>query len=293
MSQFARMPLEAIRDRRLSLIQTRVLMALKSFQNREGETVYPKREALAKLTGYTVENISKATSQLEQFGWLNKVSNGGRSKGAEYEITVPDLDTVSMPEKGGSSTTKRVSETETVSEVETVSESDSITVSEPDTLTVSDSDTPLKKEEQTMEQTREQTSSTASDVASMIATFAKLGFDVLQVRRPKVIGMLSQWSAEGVTHEDITALVQLKREESPDNPIASPMYFQGAMHDYLEAKRHEPEKTQHQPGRSGGRETRREHHARISEAADRLHAEAVAAELGDGTVSPVRGAVSR
>lgn len=296
MSRYARVPIEVAADRRLTLIQTRVLIALLSHQNKSGQSVFPKRNALSEITGYTPSKVSNATSDLERLGWLRKVVNRGRRNCNEYEITVPELGTISgaevdeknMPESGTNSEGEKVPESENVPDPGTVPELGTPKVPDPGTPKVPESGTPLKKEEQPIEQPIEQ----PSTAKGLIGVFAVLGFEVLKVHTPEVMGMLRQWEEQGVTPDDVRALVEAKRRQQPDKTITSPMYFKGAMNDYLEAKRHEPAETASQPGRSGGRKTRREHHADISAAADRLHAEALAEELGDGAVPPIRGVVS-
>ena len=109
-------PNEVFMDRRLSLIQMRVLLALFSFRRKNTDTVYPKREKVAERTGYSVRTISRATTDLVELGWLKKSGDGGRKRPVHYTILCPE--TVPEPET--------VSESETVSELgtKTVPESD-------------------------------------------------------------------------------------------------------------------------------------------------------------------------
>jgi len=84
-------PLETVQDHRLSLMQTRVLQALLSFRNKETNLVCPSRSTLSERAGYSVDVISRTTSQLVKLGWLKKSGNRGRSRASLYEITVPEI----------------------------------------------------------------------------------------------------------------------------------------------------------------------------------------------------------
>ena len=90
-AQFAVVPLEVVQDRRLTLEQTRVLVALFSFRNKVTNTVWPSRAAIAERTGMHPSNISSATTALVNLGWLVKEGNGGHSKVTRYTLCVPDL----------------------------------------------------------------------------------------------------------------------------------------------------------------------------------------------------------
>ena len=111
---FARVPLEAVADGRLSKVQLRVLIALCSFRNSEDEEVWPSRAKLSDRCGYNEQTISKATTGLCRLGWLEKTGKGGYSQSCRYRITPPDLTSTDTPET--------VSEPDTVPELETVSE---------------------------------------------------------------------------------------------------------------------------------------------------------------------------
>ena len=137
-SQFAVVPLEVVQDRRLTLEQTRVLVALFSFRNKVTNTVWPSRAAIAERTGMHPSNISSATTALVNLGWLVKEGNGGHSKATRYTLCVPDL-----------------VKPETVAHSATVA--DSATVARSATQTVADSATPpladsATRKEQSIEQ---------------------------------------------------------------------------------------------------------------------------------------------
>ena len=86
---FAIVPLEAARDRRLSASHYRVLIALLSFRGKDTNLIWPSRERIAAITGYHIDKISRLTTELVRYGWLEKTQRGGRA--CEYRIRVPDL----------------------------------------------------------------------------------------------------------------------------------------------------------------------------------------------------------
>lgn len=101
---FALIPIEVIKDKRLTLEQTRVLIALFSFRGEETNVVWPSREAIAERTGMSLARISEATTALAKLGWLKKSGSGGRSMATRYTITVPQQGTVTeqgtVPQQG-------------------------------------------------------------------------------------------------------------------------------------------------------------------------------------------------
>lgn len=93
---FAMVPVEVLADKRLTLEQMRVLIALLSFRNKNTDVVWPGREALAdRAGGMHITNISKATSALVKLGWLEKDGDGARSQSCCYKIIVPDVEKLS------------------------------------------------------------------------------------------------------------------------------------------------------------------------------------------------------
>jgi DNA-binding MarR family transcriptional regulator len=85
---FAVVPLAIVSDHRLTVREMRVLLALYSFRNRsKGQTVWPKREKLARITGYAPDLISRVTSSLQAKGWLVKSGTGGMSRPAKYTLS--------------------------------------------------------------------------------------------------------------------------------------------------------------------------------------------------------------
>jgi hypothetical protein len=91
---FSLVPLEVIKDSRLTLRQIKVLVALLSFRSKNTDVVFPSRKKLSDRTGIRETTISLVTAELEQLGWLTKEGKGGFSKSTRYTITVPDLGTV-------------------------------------------------------------------------------------------------------------------------------------------------------------------------------------------------------
>lgn len=85
MSQYARVPLSAIADDRLSPRQFKVLCALYSFADKDGHC-HPKRAQLSERCGIAENHISVATAELVDLGWLEKIGNGGRSSAMNYIV---------------------------------------------------------------------------------------------------------------------------------------------------------------------------------------------------------------
>lgn len=123
-------PVEVFQDRRLSLIQLRVLLALFSFRAKNSDVVFPKRSALSERCGYDKQVISRTTTELVKLGWLDKCGDGGRSAPARYKILCPDF------------AAKTVTDQVTVT--------GSVTVTDPVTKTVTD---PVTRKELTNELT--------------------------------------------------------------------------------------------------------------------------------------------
>ena len=88
-TRFVMLPIAAIRDRRLTMEQLRVLAALYSFESSDSDVVFPSRQVISEMTGMHQSNISAATSALEAKGWLKKDGKGGHSRATRYTITIP------------------------------------------------------------------------------------------------------------------------------------------------------------------------------------------------------------
>jgi len=114
--RFSILPIEVLRDTRLTLRDLRVLIALHAFKDQAGRC-WPSRGLLAALTGLPERRITNVTTRLAAIGWLSKEGNGGRSRSCRYRLGIP----------------KTVTRTVTVLAQETVTEP--VTVSEPETVT--------------------------------------------------------------------------------------------------------------------------------------------------------------
>jgi hypothetical protein len=86
---FAKMPLEALTDGRLSAPDLRVLGAL-VYLSKDAESFTAPREEVSRRTGLAPNRVSEATARLERFGWLAKRGKGGRSRSSEFSIAIPE-----------------------------------------------------------------------------------------------------------------------------------------------------------------------------------------------------------
>ena len=170
-NQISVVPIEVIQDRRLTLEQTRVLIALFSFRNKVTNTVWPSRAAIAERTGMHPSNISSATTALVALGWLQKDGLGGYSKSTRYTLCVPDL---SKP--------TTVADQATVAESATVAERATTTVAERATQTVADQAT---RKEQSIELSIEQKRKRVTAPAKPSEVTDQTWSDWLQLRKVK------------------------------------------------------------------------------------------------------------
>lgn len=100
MMAFAKMPVEAFTDHRLTLKQIRVLGAILTFADRDG-VAHPKALQIAERCGMLERHVSTITTQLAELGWLEKTGNGGKSTPAQYRVTPPDLGSIKPPSNQG------------------------------------------------------------------------------------------------------------------------------------------------------------------------------------------------
>lgn len=121
--QFALIPIEVALDRRLTQRQMRVLIALFSFRNKNTNTVWPSRAAIAARTNMDETRISVATSDLVKLGWLLKVGEGGHSKATRYTLCVPEIEAATIPESGRVKTQRTMPQSGRVNEPQTLPES--------------------------------------------------------------------------------------------------------------------------------------------------------------------------
>ena len=83
---FCIVPNEVIADHSLTLIETRVLLALYSYRDpKSPRPVWPGRAALSKRCGYHPDVISRTTTALERKGRIRKIRRGKKRTNA-YEI---------------------------------------------------------------------------------------------------------------------------------------------------------------------------------------------------------------
>lgn len=87
MTQFAKVPVEAIQDKRLTGRQFKVLCALLSIADDGVGEVWAKRETIARRAGVHVSHVSACTTALAKLGWIEKHGEGGFSKPACYIVT--------------------------------------------------------------------------------------------------------------------------------------------------------------------------------------------------------------
>lgn len=74
---FTKLPVAAIADHRLGLIDLRVLGALYSFGSNPGDVVWPSRALISGRCGYCESVISRAMSRLVKAGWIERKQNRG------------------------------------------------------------------------------------------------------------------------------------------------------------------------------------------------------------------------
>lgn len=118
---FCVLPIEVLKDTRLTLRDLRVLIALHAFKDRAG-FCWPSRGLLAALTGLPEARISVATTRLAALGWVAKEGNGGRSRSCRYWLSVPESVTGSVTVTDSVTVTKPVTKMVTDSVTRTVTE---------------------------------------------------------------------------------------------------------------------------------------------------------------------------
>jgi hypothetical protein len=119
--RFSILPIEALRDTRLTPRDLRVLIALHAFKDQAGRC-WPSRGLLAALTGLPEARISVATSRLVALGWVAKEGSGGRSRSCRYWLSAPETVTGSVTVTDPVTVTKPVTKTVTDSVTKTVTE---------------------------------------------------------------------------------------------------------------------------------------------------------------------------
>lgn len=141
--RFSILPIEALKDTRLTSRDLRVLIALHAFKDQAGRC-WPSRGLLAALTGLPERRITNVTTRLAALGWLSKEGNGGRSRACRYRLGVPETVTRTVTVSSQETVTdpvtvsvETVPKSVTVSELETVTDLDE-TVTDSVTKTVTD-----------------------------------------------------------------------------------------------------------------------------------------------------------
>lgn len=191
-NQISVVPIEVIQDKRLTLEQTRVLVALFSFRNKVTNTVWPSRAAIAERTGMHTSNISSATTALVALGWLTKEGLGGHSKSTRYTLCVPAIE---APKRRT-----------TVAHSATVAES--ATVAHSATSTVADSAT---RKEQSIEQSIEEKKKRVTAPTFVLPDWInKSHWDAWHstakrknaspAQKQMAVDKLAAWKAEGIDH---------------------------------------------------------------------------------------------
>jgi hypothetical protein len=119
--RFSILPIEVLKDTRLTLRDLRVLTALHAFKDQAGHC-WPSRGLLAALTGLPERRISVATSRLVTLGWVAKEGSGGRSRSCRYWLSVPETVTGSVTVTDSVTVTEPVTKTVTDPVTKTVTE---------------------------------------------------------------------------------------------------------------------------------------------------------------------------
>ena len=199
-NQISVVPIEVIQDRRLTLEQTRVLVALFSFRNKVTNTVWPSRAAIAERTGMHTSNISSATTALVALGWLTKEGLGGHSKATRYTLCVP---AITAPKQATA-----VAHSATVAESATVAHSATSTVAHSATRPLADSAT---RKEQSIEQSIEQKKKRVPAPAFVLPEWInELHWDAWHstakrrnaspAQKQMAVEKLAAWKAQGIDH---------------------------------------------------------------------------------------------
>lgn len=228
-NEFAVVPLEVIQDKRLTLEQTRVLIALFSFRNKVTNTVWPSRASIAERTGMHPSNISSATTALVALGWLAKDGLGGYSKATRYTLCSPDLE----PKKVGQPAAQTVAQTATVAEQATVAASATQTVAHSATPPLADQAT---RKEQSIEQSIEEKKKkrVTAPAFTLPEWINKSHWDAWHstakrrnashAQKQMAVDKLASWKAEGIDHAaalENAALAGWQGLFKPDAPAAA------------------------------------------------------------------------
>ena len=199
-NQISVVPIEVIQDKRLTLEQTRVLVALFSFRNKVTNTVWPSRAAIAERTGMHTSNISSATTALVALGWLTKEGLGGHSKSTRYTLCVPAIE---APKQRTT-----VAHSATVAESATVAHSATSTVAHSATPPLADSAT---RKEQSIEQSIEEKKKRVTAPTFVLPEWINESHwdawhstakrkNASPAQKQMAVDKLAAWKAEGIDH---------------------------------------------------------------------------------------------
>jgi len=186
---FAIVPIEVLADKRLTFKQMRVLIGIFSFRNKTTGIAFPRREQLSeRCGGMALCQVSTATTELCELGWLSKEGKGGKSRSSTYTITIPDA-------------IQTVTESVTVIKPVTVTKSVTQTVTESVTLppqTVTES---VRGKEQTIKTNRQGNRSiTPHAMLAAMNVSNPIAEDWIQIRKTKKAA-ITQTAIDGIQRE--------------------------------------------------------------------------------------------
>ena len=79
-------PFEILTDKRLTLRQIRVLMAICSWRKSNTNLARISRQMISDRTGYSLTRVTDITTSLVKIGWLKKSGNLGKKQWSEYQL---------------------------------------------------------------------------------------------------------------------------------------------------------------------------------------------------------------
>lgn len=88
------LPIDVIRDDRLSMWQIKVLIALFSFRDGMTRTYYPSLGRLADRVGMRQHVVQHVIDSLVDLGWLVPVDGKKNWEEKAYELVVPELEVI-------------------------------------------------------------------------------------------------------------------------------------------------------------------------------------------------------
>jgi hypothetical protein len=152
--KFAKVPLEVLRDKRITFRQMKSLISILSFGLQVGDVVWPSLEAIAQRAGMLPTHVSQATRELVELGWLVKEGKGGFRMTTRYRVVIPNLET--LPESGNQVGGETLPESGNQVGTPTLPESGKSTLPESGKSTLPESGNPIERD-QGRDQRRDQT----------------------------------------------------------------------------------------------------------------------------------------